>query len=615
MQPQLHATDMRPASLRDFGVAKLMALGNALGLRAETTGVAVALFDRMTGAGCAAPLGDAPPWLNDITDEGTPFEFSIALRPGDFELRLLLECQRAEITATSSWEAGLEMQRELANDGLVDLERFERVADLFAPDPSAPPRFSLWHAAVVREGRAPLIKAYLNPLVRGAAAANDLVEEALSRLGLDCAWRHLQQLAGPGGELDMRYFALDLDASASARVKVYVASSERAPRVERLLKDVANFSPGQATEFLTGLAGHAGPFPARPVLCCFAFVTGQSVPHSTLHVPVRCYVDDDAQALERASRLLPTSVSLPLARAINGFAGRPLSVGRGLITYISLTPSDRGLRVTAYLAPEAYTISAPRPASRAQARSPDSSIRANFPAGLDKLAAARWHIEKQTASLAHHPLLSTIGTLDVDGAEHLGVSVAALALFLKDGLRAAQARFALAGPLATEVDHEFELRVTNLLALLSERQGPAASDELWPFLHEHESLRDWAYGQVASLFVLNDDLSRLAAIWCLRSMVGALVTAALEGLLRHRLPEPSRSSGSPDTCESGLVPVARSERVSEPPVLAAVGSIQHPCIDRVSTDVLRLASALERMQRDFAASREATSLSRPRMNG
>ena len=373
IQPQGSPIDIRPTLLRDVGVAKLRALGSALELGPETTACALSLFDRMTGASCSAPIGDQPPWPNDITDDGTPFEFSIALRPGGVELRFLLESQCAPVTSTSSWEAGLAMQRELGALGLVDVERFQRIVDLFVPDASAQPRFSLWHAGVIRKGCAPLIKAYLNPRVRGAVAAPGLVAEALSRLGLDSAWRHLRQVTGSSRALDMRYFALDLEASDSARVKVYVASSEAAPHLERLLKGVANFRPGQATDFLTGLIGHPGPFPARPVLCCFAFVAGQAVPRATLHVPVRCYVDDDSQALERVAAMLPSTVSLPLARAIQGFASRPLSVGRGLITYISFTPSDRGLRVTAYLAPEAYTISAPRQRLRGSSRELPSS--------------------------------------------------------------------------------------------------------------------------------------------------------------------------------------------------------------------------------------------------
>jgi hypothetical protein len=186
---------------------------------------------------------------------------------------------------------------------------------------------------------------------------------------------------------------------------------------------------------------------------------------------------------------------------------------------------------------------------------------------------------------------------------------------VKDGLRSAQTRFALPATQTSEVDHGFELRVTNLIALLSERGALPASEELWPFLHEHESLRDWAYGQVATLFGMNDELSRLAAIWCLRSMIGALVAAVLDGLLRHRLSVPARSGAGHDAFESGLLPVARSERASETPLLAAVGSVQHPCIDRVSTDVLRLVSVIERMLRDSASNSDATLLSRPRMNG
>jgi hypothetical protein len=614
MQPQVSAPDMRRTSLRDVGVAKLNALGSALGLARETTASAITLFDRMTGAWCSTPVGDQPPWHNDITDEGTPFEFSIAVRPGDVELRLLVESQRDPITSISSWEAGVALQRELAASGLVDLERFDSVADLFAPDTSGRARFSLWHAAVVREGRAPLIKAYLNPLVRGAAAAPGLVAEALSRLGLDSAWRYLQQAGVPGRELDMRYFALDLDASGSARVKIYVASSETAPHIERLLKGTANFRPGQATDFLTGLTGHAGPFPARPVLCCFAFIAGQAVPHATLHVPIRCYVDDDSQALARVAAMLPSSVSRPLVRAIHGFATRPLSAGRGLITYTSFTPSDRGLRVTAYLAPEAYTISAPRRPPRPELPAADGSLRSSFSTAQEKLAVARWHIAKQTENLGRHPLFGNIGELDAARAEQLGMHVATLALFVRDGLRAAQARFSLPTSQVVEVEHDFELRVAHLLALLSEPRGMPTDKELWPFHHEHESLRDWAYAQVASLFVLNDELSRLATIWSLRSLVGALVAATFDGLLRQPSLESQLSTEPRDAHESGLVAVARSERASEPTLLAAHGAPQHPSIERVATDVLQVVSVLERMMRNSGSGSEAAILDLTRKN-
>src|SRR5690606_4899794 len=116
--------------------------------------------------------------------------------------------------ATSRWEAGLALSQRLADAG-ADLAPFQRISELFAPLGFGEPRFQLWHAVDVAPRGPHLFKAYLDPEVLGAAAAEPLVAEALRRLGLPDAPRFLApRLAGatPGR---LCYFSVDLIAGAS----------------------------------------------------------------------------------------------------------------------------------------------------------------------------------------------------------------------------------------------------------------------------------------------------------------------------------------------------------------------------------------------------------------
>lgn len=370
MDTQPAWNDEGMASLREIGVSKLRALGRALELSEALVRSAVSVFDVMSTPWSALHAGDRPPWPNDITDDGSPFEFSVALDGRGCELRMLMESQSLPISATSSWDAGLSLQGRLRDAGLVSLERFQQVQDLFCPAPQSEARFSLWHAAVLTETGSPLFKCYLNPAIQGKVAAPHVVHEALSRLGLERASDVLSECLNRLAMPDVRYFALDLDQAESARVKVYVGSSESADEVEELLRGVANFAPGQATEWLSALTGRAGPFRARPILCCLAFTAARAQPTATLHVPIRCYVDNDEQAAERITSLLPPQAAKRLRRTLAAVADRPLAVGRGLLTYASLRPAPDRLRVTVYLAPEVYAIAAPRRATTAVRRIP-----------------------------------------------------------------------------------------------------------------------------------------------------------------------------------------------------------------------------------------------------
>lgn len=346
-------------TLRELARDKLIRLGRAAGMASTTIESAVKLFFEMSQDWGEVLPGEQPPWPNDISDDGTPFEFSVAVSNVETELRILLEAQRHPWSSRSSYEAGCALHDRLANKGIISTERFDAIASLFRPRAHDHARFSLWHAAVVRAGKAPLVKAYLNPEVHGPVRANALVREALSEVGLRSTWRYVKDVLGRAPTGRMRYFALDLDASRAARVKIYI-SATTANEVEAQLVGCANVQPGQATEWLRLLTHSSGPFSSRPILTCFAFTDDGQAPVATVHVPVRCYVDEDQEALDRLRRVTKGEAQRRMVRAVTQSSLRPLHTGRGLVTYISLREQAEGTRVTAYFAQELYAIAAPR---------------------------------------------------------------------------------------------------------------------------------------------------------------------------------------------------------------------------------------------------------------
>src|SRR5690606_24311823 len=163
------------AALGEFATA----LGRAIHASEESVAHAVRVFERLSGPWAELPLGDRPPWPNDICDDGSPFELSAAFNDGRTELRMLVEPQEAPFTLASNWKAGLAVNDALAQHEGASLERFARIAPLFAPEEGDDAVFALWHAAVLESTGESLFKAYVNPRIHGAARAPSLVREAL----------------------------------------------------------------------------------------------------------------------------------------------------------------------------------------------------------------------------------------------------------------------------------------------------------------------------------------------------------------------------------------------------------------------------------------------------
>ena len=520
-QPEVEAI-----SIGDFALQKLEKIGVALG-RPDLYERGSSVLRDLTEGWSALPLAPHPHWPSDITDDGSPFEYSITFGAGRApELRVLAESQGPGLTREASWEAGLRLNARIAARYGADLSAFARIQDLFAPMPSIPSRFSLWHAAVLGDA-APSFKAYVNPWVAGADAAPLLVEQALSRLGLAGA------AAGLSPEAVLIYFALDLVAAASARTKIYAAhnrasAKEIAARVRGPRADIARV--------IESLTGTDATLTSRPVQTCHAFRAASSAEDVTIYVPVRSYVDHDAEALERACALLRPSDAEALRDVVHAIADRPLGMGRGLVTYVALRPSDG--RVSVYLSPEAYAILAPR---RTATSIPpkDSMVRELGPG----VRAARQRettigdvqrtIAEQRGRLAVHPFLTHLQhDATVEDVRAVAPHVAFFVLCFQDVLRLVHEHTTDPDLKQIAETHRHEDSGHDLWYLHDLDRLGVALEVRDLFVEERARIRDVAYTQIADAIRSSDDRSRLGVVLALEAAGAEFFGSMIEGLER-----------------------------------------------------------------------------------
>jgi hypothetical protein len=317
-------------------------------------------------------ISRGPLWPSEITDDHTPFEFSLALG-GPFPssrgagaghtrerlVRLLTEPQEvARPSLRASWALAASIHEQLASEWGVSLRRLEAVADLFEPGAAAEAEFSVWHSAVFGQSRGPAFKIYLNPSIHGPEDAEASLEAALRRLGVAPAWAAVRSLALRRRGLDMpMYLSLDLSDTPDARVKVYIAHRHATSRdLIEVLSPLPGFDSAAVELWLLRLLGTSGPFGAHPPVTSHAFGGAPIGSFSTtLHLPVRDYLTQDLEIAERVCEFLDPEQQGAFLRALAAVAERPLQAGRGLTTYVSLRATPAREAMTFYLAPQLYT--------------------------------------------------------------------------------------------------------------------------------------------------------------------------------------------------------------------------------------------------------------------
>jgi DMATS type aromatic prenyltransferase len=315
-------------------------------------------------------LSNSAPWPSGVADDNTPFEFSTAYAAGEpVTVRVLVEPTAAEPSAQGNLDAALDVVDALARRYRLPLTRFQAIRDLFLPaDPQG--EFALWFSLVFRRGAPPDVKVYFNPEVRGQAEAPLLVQEGLARMGFGAGHSTVVEHARrrEAGADRYSFFAIDLADSTRARVKVYVSHQDATSAdVEAAAGAAYGVRPESLHDFCRLTGGRTGPFTGRPLVSSYTFMTGDGErPRGySLYVPVRSYVNDDAEARERVLavfdqyRVDPQPFEDSLAR----IARRPLDQGVGLIAHVSLRMGAPRPGVTVYLSSEAYHTAAPRTAT------------------------------------------------------------------------------------------------------------------------------------------------------------------------------------------------------------------------------------------------------------
>jgi DMATS type aromatic prenyltransferase len=337
-----------------LGRKQVEGLCDALGIE-EQAGRALATFDVLSNS-WADRTADRPAFTSDITDDSSPYEFSVAFDGRTPELRLLAEAQGSEGTMSDRWNAAWHMSEQLVQTFGASLTRARRVAPIFEPKVNGL-TFAMWHAASLRAVQ-PKFRIYFNPQAKGRAQAMPSVLTALETLGMAGAAAWLKSRFAQG-EHNPLYFSVDLSDGPTARCKVYLAHpAATSERIDRLVAGTGGHEPGDISDFCHAMTGNTGPWAKRPPLTCLAFREGCDLPYTvTLHIPIRCYARNDEVALERISSQLTSEEAVSYGRAIRGLARRSLDSASGIQTYASMRREDGRKRMTIYLSPEAYSAS------------------------------------------------------------------------------------------------------------------------------------------------------------------------------------------------------------------------------------------------------------------
>jgi DMATS type aromatic prenyltransferase len=344
---------------------QIRGLCESLGLRARTAEVE-ALFERMTRGWSHHAIDRGPLWASDLTDDHTPYEFSIAFRGDQSELRLLVESQTPRGSVLEQWRAGCALQDELTADLGASRKRFDAIGREFAPRAGCRAGFALWHSVVFDPDGHHLIKVYLNPRIDGRDGAQQRVRVALQAAGCGHAWDTVARLMDPRSE--PTYLSLDL-VDSGGRVKVYIAHP--GTTIDAYCDQLGRLSEDAARDAATLIGPFVDPhrrFEHRPLLTCLGFRGDSIAADVTIHFPVRSYVRSDQDSLDGIATCLHPRALAQLTEALQRLAGGPLRASRGRVSYVSRTRTLAGLRHTIYVAPlchaerqEAAVASAPSP--------------------------------------------------------------------------------------------------------------------------------------------------------------------------------------------------------------------------------------------------------------
>ena len=339
---------------------QLHALLSTLGVERQAEDF-VDVFRELLGTWGAERIGQRPTCPSYIADDEAPYEFCVAFSAmSPPEVQVYVEPQGSPPSLRTNMAAGRALLERVALRLDASLERLRQVEGLLFPvTPQAP--FTIWIGLSWTAGQDLRLKVYLNPQVRGAALAFDVVAEALKCFGFAEAWSHARRALLPDGERrdEPTIISLDLSRVAEPRVKVYFRHHGASlADLDALASITTDFHAGDGERFYSALALTDGPYLLKPALTELAFVApAEARPRSiTFEFPLGSYVENDEVACERI-KLCMESFEVPshgYERAVRAFARRPLRDDRGMHAHVTLRRAHGRPRIAVYFASEAY---------------------------------------------------------------------------------------------------------------------------------------------------------------------------------------------------------------------------------------------------------------------
>ena len=341
-----------PLDYRTFGRKKLETVLTGLRL-SHRLPAAERLFALLGATWRGHPVGHEPAWPSALSFDGTPFELSVSLPGAEPIIGIRTEARLAPFDLESNWKTGLALTRTLAELDGVSVERFERVAPLFAPKGGSASRMAIWHGGTVRPDGSLSFEVFLDAQSGGAELAPTRVSEALALLDVDYGCDELVPKLAPWSEL--RALSLELSAGADARVTVHVAHPHAtATDVDLVVRDDSGYSPRLAQSWIEELTGSGEPLSAEPVMTRHSFRGALHAAEVTVEVPTAAYARSDAESLRRARYVLGCHATRVLS-GVMAMAERPLDRRASVVRAMSLTPAAYGTRVALELAAEAHS--------------------------------------------------------------------------------------------------------------------------------------------------------------------------------------------------------------------------------------------------------------------
>ncbi len=593
--------------LRELARRRIEAACETVG-RPEWIASGLVVLDELAGEWPSWEAGYDPAWPSDITDDGSPFELSLAFEGGEPTMRLLWEPQSRVSAADmapsmSSWEVGTKLSERLASHG-AQLDAQRKLEDLFRPLTSIPVRFSLWYACTLSASGPRDFKVYLNPQVVGVEAAMLLVTRAMSELGLESQFERVR--ASSSDKARPTYLSLDLGPAATSRVKVYLAHpGESSDAVLRQI-EASGASLDGLTPWVQRLAGGPTESLSRPLQTCLAFRAGASQPEASVYVPLRACVAHDDEAIDRLDGLLAPDERELARTAAQAMTGRGLAEGRGIVTYAGLRASARGPRVVVYLSPQIYASQAARvPFGRETPASNEPPPRVSRGSGVlgrvdaprpelpANVAELRALVDREQHRLAAHPFFSKLrNDASLADIRRVAPRVAFFVMAFQDVLRLVTEKttdptlrtLARAHQLEDAGHDHWYLRDLEALDL--------TTDLATLFSRDARAIRDVSYHQVAEAISAESDLARFAVVLCLEAAGVSFFSSMVDGLDRL-----GRSEGLLYFSKKHQA-VEASHEIFEDDKQAAIDAIEVP--GSAAAEVLRSVSRTFETMRSLA---------------